>query len=93
MWFSMHWMTVSPSREVLSDHAHADLDLRDPLLRDIERIPIAQRLVDGAIPDRKHDGRDEHRDDHLDESEAARAHHCDGAPLLGGAGELPGPPV
>ena len=59
-------------REVLRDHAHATLDFRDPLLRDVERIAIAQRLVDRAITDREHDGRDEHRDHHFDEREAAR---------------------
>ena len=44
-------------REILRNQAHAELDLRDPFLRDVERIAIAQRLVDRAVPDGKHDGR------------------------------------
>ena len=77
-------------REILRNHAHAALDLGDAFLRDVERIAIAQRLVDRAVADGEHDGRDEHRDHHLDECEAARAHQClSGAAVLGRRGSHP----
>jgi hypothetical protein len=75
--------------EVLRDHAHPSLDFRQASLRHIERITVAQRLIDCAVADRKHDGRDEHRDDDFDECEATPSHQgtCGGV-LTGGRGDL-----
>jgi hypothetical protein len=82
-------------REILRHHAHAALDLVDALLRNIDGIAIAQRLVDSAVTDREHDGGDEQRHHDFDDGETADAHQELGAPVRGcwgGVGVLPGPP-
>src|SRR4029078_9135023 len=61
-------------REVLRHDAHATLDLRDALLVDVDRIAFLHRLAEGAIPDREHHRRDEHRHHALDEVEAGATH-------------------
>jgi hypothetical protein len=74
-------------REVLRDHAHAAHDLGDALLGRVQRVAVAQRLVDRAVADREHDRGDEHRDHDFDERETARAHQRS---VAGGLGSLTG---